>query len=78
MRVNSLLPLGALVVGATAQTSTESFEPQDFNVRSALEKLGVDASKLPETDTSLTPRSPVGQCSHAASQVYTQRNCFGH
>lgn len=71
MRIGSLVPLGALVAGATAQSSGEVFEPQDFNVTAALEKLGVDVSGLPEPESGLDLRSSVAQCSHACKALTT-------
>ncbi|XP_014557126.1 hypothetical protein COCVIDRAFT_15519 [Bipolaris victoriae FI3] len=69
MRVRSLLPLGAFAARATAQDSNTIFEPQDFNVTAALEKLGVDVSEIPESDSILTSRSSAAQCSHACTAL---------
>lgn len=76
MRVRSLLPLGAFAARATAQDSNTIFEPQDFNVTAALEKLGVDVSKIPESDSILTSRSSAAQCSHAVSYPHTLKEIY--
>lgn len=80
MRVKSLLSFGALVARAraTAQDSNAIFEPQDFNVTAALEKIGVDVSKIPdpESDSKLTTRSLAPQCSHAASYLHISKELY--
>jgi hypothetical protein len=66
MRVVRLTSIGALAAGVTAQSGSV-FEPQDFNITAALEKLGVVVSILPEPASLLDARSSDAQCSHAVS-----------
>ncbi|KNG44766.1 fad binding domain-containing protein [Stemphylium lycopersici] len=65
MKVTTLVPLGALAAGATAQSNSSVFEPQDFNVTSALEKLGIDVSALPAPDA----QSRSAPCAHACTAL---------
>jgi len=63
MRCARLASVAALAAGVTAQTSSSTFEPQDFNATAALEQIGVDVSSLPE----LNKRSNTATCTLAVS-----------
>jgi len=47
MRCARLVPLAALAAHSSAR-AIDAFEPQDFNVAAALEKIGVDVATLPD------------------------------
>jgi hypothetical protein len=68
-----VVPLAALAAHVSAQTST--FEPVDFNVTAALEKLGVDVSVLPEPEKStIAERSLLQPCALAVSRSEAANN----
>jgi hypothetical protein len=69
------MSIGLLATGVAAQTGSSAFEPQNFNISAALEKLGVEVSTLPEPADTLHPRSSDAQCSDAVSATVSQRFC---
>lgn len=60
---------GAGASATTTTTTTSTFEAHDFNVSAALEKLGVDISRLPEPEAGFIVREEGARCEYAVSTL---------
>lgn len=71
MKTTCIVALTAFAAGTLAQTASDSFEAQDFNVTVALENLGVDVGTWPKSPSETTSptgrRSSFAPCSLAVS-----------
>jgi hypothetical protein len=79
MRVTHLLPLAVFTAQAVGQAGNAIFEPKDFDVKYALERIGVSVSRLPEPNpemATLGERPIFTRCSFAVStkRVYIDRS----
>ena len=70
MRATHLLPLTVFAAQAVSQADNAVFEPKDFDVKDALERIGVSVSRLPEPNleiAALGERPTFTPCSLAVS-----------